>query len=76
MRRKGAEGVKVDTRKLDISRCMVVGCDRAALYRNAKTSTHQGVVRGYCAKHKHLAVGKYSEKTFESVNSWNLRGCE
>jgi hypothetical protein len=40
----------------DQSVCMVVGCERAALYRNAESSKTKGTQRGYCRGHKQLAV--------------------
>jgi hypothetical protein len=38
--------------------CMVVGCERAALYRNAESNRVRGTQRGYCRGHKELAVSK------------------
>ncbi len=42
---------------LPVGICMVSGCGRTALYRNARTRSH-GVMRGYCEKHKAFAVSK------------------
>lgn len=42
----------IDKIKSDATMCMVVGCDRKALYR----SPFPGTKRGYCAAHKDLAV--------------------
>jgi hypothetical protein len=40
----------------DVGLCMVVGCNRKAIYRSAKTNRINGSQRGYCSKHKSFAV--------------------
>jgi hypothetical protein len=47
---KHAKGVRLNGHAADETVCMVVGCARAALYRN-KSKT-----RGYCRTHKSLAL--------------------
>jgi hypothetical protein len=47
--------MKIDKRKEDKSICMAVGCDRPALYRNAR-SARAGCKGGYCRRHRDGAV--------------------
>lgn len=48
----------VSTRKEDPAICMVIGCERKAIYRNAATNTDRKskgattLQRGYCFAHK------------------------
>jgi hypothetical protein len=39
--------------------CMVVGCGKKAIYKNAQ-SARTGVVRGYCSTHKAMATSPIS----------------
>lgn len=39
-----------------VGTCMVVGCTKTALYRNASTVRQTKTERGYCSTHKALAV--------------------
>jgi hypothetical protein len=39
----------------DIAVCMVVGCERRAIYRSPAKSSRKAV-HGYCAEHKALAL--------------------
>lgn len=45
--------------------CMIVGCGRLAIYRNASSARSNGTKRGYCFKHKDLALSKDSAKSPE-----------
>jgi hypothetical protein len=54
------------------AQCMVVGCERVAIYRNAVTAQvnrSQGIDshRGYCSKHKEMAVSKSNSKLVDAL---------
>jgi hypothetical protein len=55
----------------DVGLCMVVGCGRKAIYRNASTNRQNGSQRGYCSKHKSFAIE--SSRTLESVSDYIVR---
>ncbi len=48
-------------KRCDAAVCMVVGCGGVAIYRNASSARVNGTTRGYCRKHKQLAVGNHSD---------------
>ncbi len=54
----------INKNKADAAACMVEGCDRKALYKNA-ISARDGCKRGYCSAHRQMAVTKLT--TSEAV---------
>ena len=60
---KSTAELAVDKHK--IGECMVVGCSGPVLYRNANTVLFNKTVRGYCGKHKALAVSKANTSVCE-----------
>lgn len=50
--------------KDDKQTCLASGCDRKAIYLNAQSS-NRGIKRGYCSKHRHMAIAQVSYKTSE-----------
>lgn len=55
-------------RRADPAVCMVVGCEKKALYRNAQSVAAIKTQRGYCRDHKALA--NVPERTRESHAEW------
>lgn len=53
--------------------CMVIGCPKVALYRNATSAAVRHTKRGYCAAHRHLALqSKRTQVDYaERVARWN-----
>lgn len=57
----------VNCRKCPTNKCMVVDCQRLALFK-----THKVVTRGYCRVHKAYAHGSYSDRKTDSVANYIL----
>lgn len=52
--------------------CMVVGCGRKALYRNAESVKVHGTQRGYCSEHREMASSR-GTKRHASSEAWFSR---
>jgi len=55
-----------DIHKPDATACMVIGCDRRALYRGCNSK------RGYCSTHRSLAVAQWSESSVEGAVDYHM----
>lgn len=66
----GQSGRGVYKQKVDAGECMVVGCTKRAIYRNATSVRNSGVVRGYCRLHRDKAVTRLSTSCSESEVDW------
>jgi hypothetical protein len=63
--------------KAPVATCMVVGCERRAIYRNAESARSKGTQRGYCSIHRALAVSNwkrthYNRNYYDDTNRWTI----
>lgn len=65
--------VGISAQKADVTECMVIGCVRRALYRNAQSSRAGKRLRGYCRQHKDLALERHSEQTMAKNEDWIIK---
>ena len=56
-----------DTHNKPLNTCMIVGCNKKAIYKNAQTAktSRAKEQHGYCSDHKSYAICKVTERSID-----------
>jgi hypothetical protein len=66
--------VESTNQKKQLGICMVVGCERTAIYRSPFSTRKGNTLRGYCSRHRELAMTKAGALDDKRNEGYLLRG--